>query len=239
MSALFPDGDGIFETIKTLEAKPIALDLHLARAHKSAQFLGIEFPKRSVIVDEVTREINQNPSQGNIGRLRIIFTAQGNMSAIHETYRSWSQPARIIYHEQPIDERSRFAGIKALPYREQLECLEFAKNLGSDDVLRFNTQGQVCESAIANIALRIDGRWITPSLASGCLPGITRAIVIEYFGVGEAVIDKEELDACDSAFLLSSLKDAQPVAWLEGRGLEIDSDLAMKVREKMASLSVG
>ena len=49
----------------------------------------------------------------------------------------------------------------------------------ADDVLLVNDRGEMTESTIANVAVHVDGRWVTPPLDAGLLPGIGRAVALE------------------------------------------------------------
>lgn len=238
MSTLFPEGEGIFETIKTRDGIPFALRRHIARASRSAQRLGLAIPSESDIRALMAEVLAASPVTTQIGRLRISFFTSGEINVLHENYQRWINPARLTILDQPIDENSPLVGIKSLPYTENIDCLDRAHSAGFDDGIRFNKKGQVCESAVANLLLRIDGIWCTPNLASGCLPGITRELMIEWLDIQERAVEADELDQSDAIFLLSSLKDAQPVASLDGRELEIVADLTEQVRERMTRASV-
>ena len=82
---------------------------------------------------------------------------------------------------------------------------------GADDVIFRNLAGNVAESAVANVLWESDGKFFTPPLSSGCLPGITRALLIENFGVAELDITPAELQSCGASYLLSSVKGIRPI----------------------------
>lgn len=234
MSPLFPDGEGIFETMKTISGLPFALTRHIARATRSSRVLGIPIPPEGEIRAAISKEISQSAITTQLGRLRVLISTAGQLDIIHENYQRWTFPARLMLIEQSIDETGKFAGIKALPYVENFACLDFAQSAGSDDGIRLNRRGDVCESAVANLLVRIRGTWFTPNLASGCLPGITRGLIIEWFRVRERVITVEELANAEAIFLLSSLKDAQPVSSLDGRPLAVDSQFMSQIAIRIA-----
>ena len=52
--------------------------------------------------------------------------------------------------------------------------LQAARKAGYFDVLYTNLRGELTECSITNLALEIDGEWMTPSLDCGLLPGIWR-----------------------------------------------------------------
>lgn len=234
MMVQFPEGDGIFETIKTTRGIPFALSRHITRASRSASILGMRIPSEREIRDAVSGVLSKTPESLEFGRLRVTFQRDGELELVHETYHPWSNPARLTISERPIDETSPSIGMKTLPFNENIECLKWAHEQGFDDAVRFNTSGEVAESAISNLLLKIDGQWVTPNLSSGCLPGITRGLVLEWFDVAEKTLIREDLENAQSIYLLSSLKDAQPVSVLGQRALEIDTALGRELADRMA-----
>lgn len=229
MTDLFPGGDGIFESLKTHRGIPFAMTRHIARANRSAFILGMDIQSDTQIRQAVADVLSKTPESMEFGKLRIRFHTSGEIDFVHETYHPWTSPARLTILNLPVDAGSPSAGLKTLPFTENLECLEQARGEGFDEGLRLNFSGVVSESATSNLLLKIHGRWVTPNLASGCLPGITRDLALEWLDIEEAVVTREELEGVQSMYLISSLKVAQPVSFLEGRALEID----MKIREEL------
>ena len=72
------------------------------------------------------------------------------------------------------------------------------------------------ESALANVIWLEGERWFTPPLASGCLPGITRALLIENFGVQEAVLPISTMESVQGLALTSSLREIVGIERYEG-----------------------
>ncbi len=237
MTGEFPEGDGIFETIKTIHGVPFALSRHLERARRSAVILGMRIQSESQIRREVATVLATTPDSLEFGRLRVSFHKSGEIELTHETYHPWTSPARLTILDRPINENSPLIGIKTLPFTENIECLRLAHEAGFDDGIRFNSKGNVAESAVSNLLINIDGRWVTPSLESGCLPGITRGLALEWFEVEERTIPRDVLGQVEAMYLLSSLKDAQPVSVLEERTLVIDSDLGREfINRRLANI---
>ena len=225
MTDRFPEGEGIFETIKTIRGVPFALSRHLERARRSADILGMQIQNETQIRQELAAVLARTPDSLDFGRLRVSFHKSGEIELTHETYHPWTSPARITILERLINEDSPLVGIKTLPYTENVECVKLARESGFDEGIRFNSSGTVAESAFSNLLLKIDGRWVTPNLESGCLPGITRGLALEWFDIEERAVTRADLERVESIYLLSSLKDAQPVSLLEKRSLVIDLDL--------------
>ena len=229
----FPEGSGIFETLKTTRGTPFALRRHIARAERSARKIGIPFPTVSEIRSSIDELLKPSLALPETGRLRMTFSNSGEFEMLHENLHVWTNPARLTVLDRPVNEKSPKSGIKSLPFSENVEALELARAGGFDDGIRLNSKREVCESAVANLVLQIDGEWVTPNLASGCLPGITRELALEWSSIEERTILAEELDQVEAIFLLSSLKNLQPVASLGTRDLEIDMGLAEEFAQHM------
>jgi branched-subunit amino acid aminotransferase/4-amino-4-deoxychorismate lyase len=128
----------------------------------------------------------------------------------------------------PRNEHSPLVGLKCASYAENCIALDHARRLGFDEAVFFNTAGHLCEAATANIFIVKNGRLSTPSLESGCLPGIGREVVIERaheMGISfEAVVlTHEDLIAADEIFLTSSTRGPVPLVLLEDKKLSVGS----------------
>ena len=233
--SIFPDGEGFFETIQTHNQRPVAIGAHLARARSSAQRLGVILPPDAEINVLVLKALDSGlPTE--FGRLRIVFSMQGQVEVTHDKYEMWSTPAKVCFVTDPIEQNSQTIGIKSLPYTAHLSLLTTARDRECDEVIRIDSEGRVSEGAVSNVVFRINGQWMTPALTSRCLPGIVRAVCIAELGVLEAVLLKEDIERADAAFLLSSLKLAQPISHIGDRKLEIVRDFAEQVSKCMAEL---
>ena len=87
--------------------------------------------------------------------------------------------------------------------------------------------------------LKIAGTWCTPPLSDGVLPGVMRALVIENCDVIVRSIGVSEIGDIESAFLLSSLRIAQPVASIDGRELSQSLEFRDEIEAMALRTSVG
>jgi para-aminobenzoate synthetase/4-amino-4-deoxychorismate lyase len=91
-----------------------------------------------------------------------------------------------------------------------------ARHPEADDVLLVNVRGEVTESTVANVAARIGGRWWTPPLDAGLLPGTGRAVALEEGALEERPITLEELRAAQEIALVSSVRGWRRAILVEG-----------------------
>ena len=228
-------GHGVFETIKTVENKPWAMSRHMRRAVTSAQQLGFRIPSEDLVRNSV-EELCLN-QQFPLGLLRLSFGQNGNWSAVHLPYEPLSQGAKLLTYDKAIAVHGQ--PIKSYPYTHRLEILEAIKSLGADEAIVCNDKGKICEGSVTNLLLRIDDTWVTPPISDGVLPGVMRALVIEYCGVSVRSIDSSEIPRVQSAFLLSSLRIAQPVTSIDGREVEQSAEFMAEIEAMALRTSVG
>ena len=183
-------GLGLFETMLAIDGVLLFADRHLARLRSGHEKLGwpVEFPE----FQEIAAELLAKNRLGT-GRARVRLTVTGGSGPIHDLTPGTDRlvwmtafPALVppesvsaCLSPWPRNEFSPLAGLKCASYSENLIALDHARRTGFDETIFLNTAGHLCEAATANLFLVIDGTLLTPSLDSGCLPGITREVVIE------------------------------------------------------------
>ncbi len=214
-------GDGIFETLKAVDGVPFALTRHLDRLATSARGLGLAEPDADEVRRAVAAVLADNPMP--LGRLRITYT--GGLAPLGSD-RGQSAPTLVVALSPTApspdttaaitvpwtrNERSTLAGLKSTSYAENVVALSAARQQGASEALFANTVGQLCEGTGSNVFLVIDGELHTPPLTSGCLPGITRALVVEWVGAKETDLPLSALDDAEEIFLTSTLRDVQAV----------------------------
>lgn len=222
-------GDGIFETVKTVEGRPFALTRHLTRLARSARGLGLPEPDLDAVRQACAAVVDANPLP--LGRLRITYTGglsplgsdrgdQGTtlVVALGEVKRRPDTTA-VITVPWTRNERGALTGLKTTSYAENVVALARAHEHGASEALFANTVGQLCEGTGSNVFVVLDGEIHTPPVASGCLAGITRALAVEWTGARETDLPLDVLDRADEVFLTSTLRDVQGVHRVDGRQL--------------------
>ena len=228
-------GAGIFETIKTVDGKPWALSRHMRRAVNSARKQRIALPNEELVREAISRllQIEAHPT----GLLRVSFDASGNWAAVHLAYEELTSAAKVCQHPFPVVVRG--VPVKSFPYTYRLEILEKARQRGFDEALVMSMDGKVLEGSVNNVLVKIQGKWFTPPLSDGVLPGIMRALVIENCDVIVRSIAVSEIESIESAFLLGSLRIAQPIASIDGRELSHSPEFGDEIHAMALRTSVG
>jgi branched-chain amino acid aminotransferase len=114
-----------------------------------------------------------------------------------------------------------------------LELLKVAKAANFDDGIILTDNGQVAETSMATLLLKIDGQWVTPPLSSGILNGVVRALVLEAGLATVRRIERSELVNVESGLLLTSLRNAQNIGEIAGRKLLIDNEKCAEIHKLM------
>ena len=232
----FPNGEGIFETLRTEDGEIIELARHMRRAVKSAKALKISMPPEGEIRDRIAKVLAL--SHLPLGRLRICI-AQDQLNISHDTYEEPLEGAFLTFHPHT----SKLAGVqhKRYPYHDRLHIVEEAKNLGFDDAIVFDSSNQVTETGISNIAFLFENTWWTPPIGVGILPGVMRALAIEQCGVKVRDIHISEVPEAREIVLLGSLRIVQPVQQLGEMRLaqEAGKEFRAQMQGKLQRFSVG
>jgi branched-chain amino acid aminotransferase len=248
-------GDGVFETIKVIGGQPFALSRHLDRLARSADGLGLAKPDLDQ-VRQAVREVVGGWDKPE-GRLRITVTGGAGpmgsergdqpltlMVGIGELS---ARPAATALVVVPWlrNERGALAGLKTTSYAENVVALAYARERGGSEALFANTVGNVSEGTGSNVFLALDGKLYTPPLTSGCLAGVTRALVCEWCDVEERDLPMSVLGEAEEIFLTSTTRDVQGVhtvaGTVAGRTLEAPGPLtawAMETFSRQAALQI-
>lgn len=242
-------GDGVFEAAKVVGGRPFALTRHLQRLVGSARGLGLPDPDLALVRHAIAAVLDANPS-GEALRLRITYTAgpgplasdRGNAAPtlVVAVSPAKTRPSSAAVATVPWtrNERSATVGLKTTSYAENVRMLAYAKERGASEAVMANTAGHLCEGTGSNVFLALGGRLVTPPLSSGCLAGVTRALLLEWVGAEEDDVPYESLFEADEVFLSSSMRDVMPVAAVDGHEPpDVPGPLTAKAIEVFAARS--
>ena len=223
-------GDGVFETIKVVGGATFALTRHLDRLKVSAQRMDLPEPDVETIADGIAACLAAAPVWP-LGRVRVTYTSgsgplgsdRGNVGTTTIVIVSDQKPfpltGDVTVVPWPRNERGALTGVKSTSYGDNVKALAYAKARGGGEAIFGNLAGNLCEGTGSNIFVVRGGRLLTPTLASGCLAGVTRALVLEWCGGEETDLPLSALYEAEEAFLTSTTRDVQPIRLVDGRVL--------------------
>jgi len=229
-------GDGLFETLRLYEGRPFRLDRHLERMEAGAGLLGIQVPSDlHARLDTALARWGRED-----GALRITLTRGRGRGLVPPDP---SEP-RLLISISPIpasgpqgpgdsmvglaartfgriDERSLTSGLKLIGYGERIHALRLAREQGADEALLRNSRGRIVEASAANLVGVRDGQVLSPGVAHGALPGITREVILDLaklrgMSVVEKGFDAADLQTLDELFATSSIRELAPIVSVDG-----------------------
>ena len=222
-------GRGVFETLAAYRGRPFLAGRHFARLREGATRLGLRVPDDGILHDALSLALEANGlAAAEPARLRITLSspADGSESWWVEATPPPVRPARarLVVVPWTRNAGSALAGCKTPNYGENHPALSYAAARGGDEALFANWGGELCEGAWSNVFLRTRSGWTTPPPATGCLPGVTRGLVLELareigLAVEERALCLGDLPGVEAAFLTSSLRGIQPAESIDGRAL--------------------
>ena len=245
------------------DGKVFAYDLHHARLIKSAEVFALPVPERLVISAAIAEVIEANHYHQGRYRIRVTLSGganqlgggrqQGDVMVTAQAARSadsdsgsgsGSDLAKLAWVPFVINESAATAGVKSTSYADHVLAYRHALNAGADEALMLNSQGHLAEGSMSNVFVVKDGVVQTPSLASGCLPGVTRQLVINLCAdldlpVEECQLGVQDIDNADEIFLTSSLREIQAAVLLgtEARATEaVTGDVTGRLAEAYAEM---
>jgi branched-chain amino acid aminotransferase len=127
-----------------------------------------------------------------------------------------------------------FTSAKILSWAPNLRWVERAQEQGFDEVILLNEHGRVAECTSANIFAVFGDRVLTPRVAEGCLPGVTRAVLLEEIRVPdlrfeEAPLTLDDLYRADEVLITSTTRGLLPVREIAGRMLNRGHDASLRL----------
>jgi len=229
-------GWGVFSTLRVSDGVLFAWERHWARITRDARAFHVPLPEDS---EQVRRklvelvEANQAPNC----TLRLVIVRNGgglwagpsngrpsDVIALTADSKEWGDSVKLSYVRQARHAACEFAGTKITSWAMNLTWLERAQERGFDEVILLNERGEVAECTSANIFIAHGSEVWTPPLSSGCLPGITRQVILEEIRVpGIRVIEKTvmpgDLENADEIFITSTTRSLLPVRQVEDKSV--------------------
>lgn len=231
-------GNGLFETMRAYEGKVFRLHDHIKRIIRSTEILDWRY---SFAADELIQAVYSTLAVNDLSEASIRLTlSRGAGYARPDAFCSqptiavyaapYQAPAALEYHTGwPVatasirrNQTSPACRIKSANYLDNLLARSEVKLKGAKEALLLNSDGMIAEGTIANFFFVINGKLVTPHVASGLLPGITRAVVLELAAKMPIVSEiravyPEELWMASEVFITNSLLEIMPVNRLDDK----------------------
>ena len=175
---------------------------HLARLASAAAHFG--YPLDAEKVQHGLQALAQVHPQG-LWRVRLLLDAQGQARAQAFAMDPSPSQVRLQLADRPLMEaHGEFVRFKTTR-RAHYDAFT-PTDPGVFDTLLWNAEGEITECTRGNVAMLIDGGWVTPPLACGLLPGVGRALALQDGRLIEAVVRLQDLPRVQGWAFLNSLR---------------------------------
>ncbi len=232
-------GDGIFETLKLKNGKLILSDEHFARLWKGMQMFKFDIPKL-LSPEKLEADILQLAAKNKLTsariRLTIIRSDGGLYDAKNNTPNYIIEAIQLPEDNGPLNSNGlqlcifteakksidTFSNLKNNNYLPYFMGAMYAKKQQCNDALILNSEGNICDTTIANVFYIKNEIIYTPALTQGCVAGVMRKFLIEKirasgFSVVETVVKTEDIVDADEVFLSNSIYNIRWVAGMENK----------------------
>lgn len=241
------DGEGIFETVRVELGRAQHWRRHLERLVLAAAELGFPVPPSPSTLSAALGDVlAANALSDAVVRITVTRGIPGGrptrtgcwIDAESLSGRLWrgtrTGQARALISAVPFAPGpiGRFKTTSRLAYHL---AREEARAGGVDEAILCGADGKVLEGAVSNVFAVLRGEVATPPLATGILPGITRARVLELcasLGIAtrERELSRDELRTADEMFVTNSIQQVVPLVALDGHPLP-SRTLGARLRE--------
>ncbi len=225
LNALSPGlmkGAGVFETLRVYDGQTPFLKEHLKRLQRGIETLRLDNPYP---ISQIVTGLKSALKESHFKKAKIrILVWQNKIShaavvvQIYRPYKSlkYRRGLKIVISNDKLDKKFPLSQIKSIDYALFKKALNRAQRQGFDEALLLNKNGTVVEGTRSNIFWFKQNVLHTPALPCGCLPGITRSIVIKLarklnWQVREVKTEHQDLYTAQEIFVTNSLMEIMPV----------------------------
>jgi branched-chain amino acid aminotransferase len=241
-------GWGIFTTMRVADGVLFAFDRHWARMKRDAELLHVPFLNEPAALESaLLRLVEANEAHNATMRVVVVRNRgglwegpdnarQSDLIAMTADLTKWGDSVRLGVVPEGRHAASPFAGTKILSWAQNLTWYEQAHSDGFDEVLLLNERGEIAECTSANVFAVFGAEVYTPPLSSGCLPGVTRNLLLEETGVPgiqvrERVLRLDDLEGADQVFISSTTRGLRPAAHIQGLTIRNQGDTCAKLQQ--------
>lgn len=197
-----PARPNLVESILLENGAYFLLEKHLSRLEASARYFDLQCD-----LDELASQLEQVRRDYITGewKVRLVLNHTGGVACEVIGLEPDNQVLCVGLTPQPVDSTDA-----TLYHKLTTNLARYQENLRErpnwDDVILWNERGEVTESSIANIVVKLGGRLVTPPISSGLLPGTFREHLLEEGTISEAVVTVEQLRQVEEFYLVNSVR---------------------------------
>jgi len=246
-------GWGVFSTFRVRNGALFAFERHWARMMRDARLLNVAMPGDPRQLErQLMRLAQANGKPDCTLRLVVVRNAGGmwagnpagtpesDVIALTADSKDWGHDVRLTVQANARYAANEFAGAKILSWGANLVWAERAQRQGFDEVILLNEHGRVAECTSANIFAVFGNDVWTPPVSDGCLPGITREVLLNEIHIpGLRIFERgmtiADLEAADEVCITSTTRDLLSVREISGTALGTKAEVRERVTEAFRS----
>jgi branched-chain amino acid aminotransferase len=232
-------GDGVFETLRTVNGRVFRLDDHAARLRRSLRAIGLDEPVEDefrAAVRALSREghrlyggelyLRVNISTGPMGDIAGNEDRGVMVTGLCRKFKPYpmqhySRGVHLITSRQRKFSRSPLSSVKSLSFLPHVAARREAYTATVHDAILLNEHGRVAEATTSNVFARKGDTVYAPGESEGAVPGVTRAVVLELVrDAGLEVVEElpvETLRAAREAWLTNTTGGIVPFTRFDDR----------------------
>ena len=242
------NGWGVFSTIRVADGVLFAFERHWERMQRDAARMHVPFPTdREAVKTQLLSLVEANSAWSATLRVVVVRNHGGlfegpdlardfELIAFTADISPWGDSVRLAIKPYGRYAQNEFAGAKVLSWAQNLTWYEEAHQRGFDEVILLNERGEVSECTSANLFIARGSQVFTPPLTAGCLPGVTRALLLEEIHVpgisaAEKTLLPRDLEDADQVFITSTTRDFLLVSEIEGIKVRSAGDIVNRLNQ--------
>lgn len=191
----YRDTPDLVETMRYVPGEGIPLlQHHIERLSGSAGYWGIDFdPAR------VGEALSAIEGAGEL-RVRLVLFRDGGVEVSSQQMPVWDEPVHLAISGVRVDQSN------PLWFHKTADRSRYPDSDDDSESLMVNLDGEVTETNRSNLMAHLDGRWVTPPVSAGLLPGVSRALAIAHRAVVEQALTVEDLTRADELAVTNAVR---------------------------------
>ncbi|MDR7047875.1 para-aminobenzoate synthetase/4-amino-4-deoxychorismate lyase [Duganella sp. 3397] len=189
---------------------------HLQRMAASARYFGFAWDDKAAnaYLDAACAMLADEAQHGLAPvaefRLRLALAQSGAFTVQHAPLAPLQQPVRLLLAPDTTEAGDLFLRHKTSVRTRYDNAWRDAEAQGAFDTLFFNQRGELTEGGRSSVFVKVNGKWLTPALHCGVLPGVMRGVLLDdpAWQAGEAVITRETLARAEELMVCNALRGA-------------------------------
>ncbi|HXZ20989.1 MAG TPA: aminotransferase class IV [Candidatus Acidoferrales bacterium] len=231
------NGFGLFSTLRVFSGEAFAFERHWRRLEKDAERVHLPMPYAAEFVRRHLAEvIRANEVREGTARIYLVYNTVGfwrsneplpevDLILYTAGLPPYREPVRLALRPNGRFAASPICSVKTTAWLNNVWHVAEAQKAGFDEVVLLNERGEVAECTAANVFAVTGGRVLTPPLASGCLEGVTRGVLLEIaprigIPMEEHTLTPDDLRRADEMFISSTNRNLLGVGSLEDQIFE-------------------